>query len=1043
MDGLRVRPGRSAAPPDQGAPGGSRRAGAEPNLPILTVSKGPDRGKQIRVVPGQRYVIGSDPSAALVLSDPKVLDRHCSLTVENGRMSLVNLTASAGTFLGDKKIVQADLAPGSSFRIGDSLLTVRGEPTPPTSPPNAPPDRAAPRVPDPDPLVGRVVGGYHLKEVVGRGGMGTVYLATQLSLHRDVAVKVLATRYASDAAFRDLFINEARAAGQLVDPNVVQIYDAGTDGVLSYFSMEFMGHGSVEDLLAREGRIPWEQAILMLLDAAHGLDYADKKEIVHRDIKPDNLMINADGRVKIADLGLAKRGEGRAESEEAGIIGTPHFMAPEQALGKPVDHRADLYGLGATFFRMITGRTLFNGKSAKEIVLRHIKEPPPAASGLVDEVPGELDLVLGRLLAKEPDQRFAHAQELIKALEEICAHHGIKGAVIRRGVSKRVLVPLLVLLVAALGAAGYFIFLKQPDPAERLRREAAERAAQEERDRSERLERERVEGERLRRQLEAQSALQNIENAQLRLSPPIDDTYDDPREAAQREDAWRKMAEVYREFAATDAAQAFATADGKPLHETAAEVAGRIEERLAYLKATAEDRRKWLDERVALVRARGKTVGEEAAALVAERRYAAAVQRLRAPAEGKPEREDPFQEILKSEWVSPDGKERVPAERRKAITDEVEKARKAFLEQLRRLPAAAAADFEATSKRADELRRRDDAGMVEAVALLRDVEERFVERDATAPKEVADLVAKAASLRAEIEGERARELERRTAEDREKFRRLRLRIQTLNPLAQLNHVMDARFGKALEEIDQARRAALTDEFRAQCDSWSARVRWMEWLFLQFRAALLATLDRRQENAFSTLDVELDLPPGPEREEGEKVPGAFFAWPKEAEGPYEDFAFRRRFRTSTEVYRFGDFPMDWVYAQVFLVERRPRWSDVTPELEFALGVFCHETCQYEAARRHFDALLDHATYGPAARALAESCDREGRLLAAYVEYLRARAEVRPSAELQRLRGELARLAERHPDALLLMDILPADEPYKGTVPPAAPVPPPPE
>ncbi|MGQ0612700.1 MAG: protein kinase domain-containing protein [Planctomycetaceae bacterium] len=1014
-------------------------------MPILTVSRGPDRGKQIRVVPGQSYVIGSDPSASLVLSDPKVLDKHCTLAVENGRVSLVNLTASAGTFMGDKKIDKADLAPGGTFRVGDTLLTLKGETTPPTSPPNAPKAPASTENEVPDALVGKIVGGYHLREVVGRGGMGTVYRATQLSLNRDVAVKILAAKYSSDAAFRDLFINEARAAGQLIHPNVVQVFDAGTEGAITYFSMEFMAFGSVEEVLAREGKIPWERAILMLLDAAHGLDFADKKQIVHRDIKPDNLMMNEDGRVKIADLGLAKRGEGRPGAEETGIIGTPHFMAPEQALGKSVDHRADLYSLGATFFRMITGRTLFNGKTAKEIVLRHIKEPPPAASELADGIPGALDLVLARLLAKDPDQRTAHAQDLIKALEEICAHHGIKGAVIRRGVPKRVLIPILALLVAALGAAGYFLFIKQPDPAERLRREEAERKAQEARLDAERTERGRIEAERLRRQGEARIAFGKLELAQAKITPGIDDTYDDPLEAAQREAAWREIAAAYREFAESPPAREFSTEEtdrttAAPLHEKASEQAQRIEDRLAYLKATAEGRRKWIEGRVALIRSRAKEVEEATARLVSERRYGAAIHKMRGPAEGKPEAEDPFLEILKSEWVSPDGKERLPAERRKAITDEVEKARKAFAEQAKRLLPAAAKDWEATSKRADELRRRDEAGVQEAIQLLQGVEERFPAPDAPPIREITELVAKATSLRAELEAERARELERRLAEDREKFRRLRARIQTLSPVAQFNYVMDARFSKALEEIEQARRAALTEEYRAQYEAWQGRVRWMAWLFLRFRAGLQASLDRKQEGAFSTLDLVLDLPAGPERETPEKVPGAFYAWPKEPEGPFEDFAFRRKFRSNTEIYRLGEFPMDWVYTQVFLVDGKPRWSEVGPELEFALAVFCHETCQFAAAQHHFEALAGDATYGAAASQLAESCAREGKLLAEYVDYLRARTEERTSAEMQRMRGELAKLAERHPLSLLILDILPTDEPHKGTLPAPARLPP---
>ncbi|MCZ6786639.1 MAG: serine/threonine-protein kinase, partial [Planctomycetota bacterium] len=334
---------------------------------ICTVSRGPDRGKRLRLVSGKTFVVGSGDDADLVLTDPKVLHPHCTLELKGDRILLTDKTASAGTYVDDKKIAKALLGAKNSFRIGDSLIALTLAP------------KSAPAPMD-DPLVGKIVGGYAVKDVVGRGGMGTVYHATQLSLRRGVALKVLASKLAKDTAFRDLFINEARAAAQLVHPNVVQVYDGGTEGDLTYFSMEFMGAGTVEDLLQRDGKIPWKKAILQVLEAAHGLEYAEKKHIVHRDIKPDNLMINDDGRVKIADLGLAKRGE--SDGDE-GIIGTPHFIPPEQALGKDVDTRADIYSLGATFFRMITGKTVFDGKTAKEIVLKHIKEPAPAASSVV------------------------------------------------------------------------------------------------------------------------------------------------------------------------------------------------------------------------------------------------------------------------------------------------------------------------------------------------------------------------------------------------------------------------------------------------------------------------------------------------------------------------------------------------------------------------------------------------------------------------------------------------------------------------------------
>ncbi|MFQ5844214.1 MAG: serine/threonine-protein kinase, partial [Planctomycetota bacterium] len=207
---------------------------------VLSIQTGPDRGKEVRLDPGRTYTVGSDDGADIVLSDPRVLGRHCSVSFEDGRVLLTDLTANAGTFVGKKRIRKGRLAPGTPFRVGDSVLVVKAAPRPAPSA-DGPPDRPRRKKVSLDsPLLGRIIGGYKVNEVVGRGGMGTVFRATQLSLHRDVAVKVLAAKYEEDEAFVDQFVNEARAAAQLIDPNVVQVYDAGREGTLSWFSMEFM-----------------------------------------------------------------------------------------------------------------------------------------------------------------------------------------------------------------------------------------------------------------------------------------------------------------------------------------------------------------------------------------------------------------------------------------------------------------------------------------------------------------------------------------------------------------------------------------------------------------------------------------------------------------------------------------------------------------------------------------------------------------------------------------------------------------------------------
>ena len=194
--------------------------------------------------------------------------------------------------------------------------------------------------------------------------MGTVYRATQNSLHRTVALKVLSPQLAHDPEFVELFLKEARAAAQLHHPNVVTIFDVGSAGNTHYFSMEVFDGGSVEQWLRREKRLPVDRALTMTRDAAKALEFAESKHILHRDVKPDDLMVTAQGVVKLADLGIAaRRGE-----ETTGRFGTPHFVAPECIKGASADHRSDLYSLGATLFRMLTGRTPFQGANVGEIL---------------------------------------------------------------------------------------------------------------------------------------------------------------------------------------------------------------------------------------------------------------------------------------------------------------------------------------------------------------------------------------------------------------------------------------------------------------------------------------------------------------------------------------------------------------------------------------------------------------------------------------------------------------------------------------------------
>jgi tRNA A-37 threonylcarbamoyl transferase component Bud32 len=257
------------------------------------------------------------------------------------------------------------------------------------------------------------IAGYRILGELGKGGMGTVYRAEQTSLNRDVALKVLSRERTKDPAFVAKFVAEARAAAKLQHPNVVQVFDVDNDGETYFISMEVMHDGSLESWLKRHGTMPVDRALAVVADAARGLAYAESLDIVHRDIKPDNLMLDQHGAVKIADLGLAST----VEETEDKAIGTPHFMAPEQVLKKELDHRTDLYALGCTFYRLVTGKTPFRGQTVKDILRAQVKDDAEPANKANPEVPGEIAAIIAKLMAKEPAQRYQTANALLEEIE--------------------------------------------------------------------------------------------------------------------------------------------------------------------------------------------------------------------------------------------------------------------------------------------------------------------------------------------------------------------------------------------------------------------------------------------------------------------------------------------------------------------------------------------------------------------------------------------------------------------------------------------------
>jgi serine/threonine-protein kinase len=260
--------------------------------------------------------------------------------------------------------------------------------------------------------VDRRIGGYELIEKIGSGTMGTVYRAMQLSLDRVVAIKVLSPHLAHKKDFADRFLREARAVAKLNHPNVISGIDVGEVGGVRYFVMEYASGVTVGQLLERGGAMDETRVARIAMQIARALDHAHEKGLVHRDVKPDNILLTKDGVAKLCDLGLAK------DRPEAGVsMGTPHYVSPEQAKGdRDVDIRADLYSFGATLYHMLSGRTPFSG-SAKVVMVKHLSEEPPALREVEPDVSETMAAIVHTLLRKDPKDRFDTPAHLIEALE--------------------------------------------------------------------------------------------------------------------------------------------------------------------------------------------------------------------------------------------------------------------------------------------------------------------------------------------------------------------------------------------------------------------------------------------------------------------------------------------------------------------------------------------------------------------------------------------------------------------------------------------------
>jgi Protein kinase domain len=267
-------------------------------------------------------------------------------------------------------------------------------------------------------LVGRMLGKTLITDLLGHGGMATVYKGYQQEIDRYVAVKVLPPHPGQDVGFVDRFKLEARTIARLQHPHILPVYDYGNEDDILYLVMAFVPGGSLAELIA-QGPLPLERVSRVLREIAPALDYAHRQSVIHRDIKPGNILLDKEGNALLADFGIVKLLEGGSGmTSTGGVVGTPAYMAPEQANGQPVDGRTDIYALGVVVFEMLSGNQPFSAETPVQLLLKHLTEPAPSIRDRVAGIPHSIDAVIHRALAKDPSARYQSATDFANDFNE-------------------------------------------------------------------------------------------------------------------------------------------------------------------------------------------------------------------------------------------------------------------------------------------------------------------------------------------------------------------------------------------------------------------------------------------------------------------------------------------------------------------------------------------------------------------------------------------------------------------------------------------------
>jgi serine/threonine-protein kinase len=259
---------------------------------------------------------------------------------------------------------------------------------------------------------------YQIEDTLGKGGMAVVYKAHDLTLDRDVAIKVLLQKYSTDPAFREHFQQEAKAAANLSHPNIVTVHDFGYDSERLFIIMEFVPGSDIKQLKAKKGRFSLDETLSLMEQACAGVGYAHRASLVHCDIKPQNLLVTPDQMLKIVDFGIARALATINPGEKADIVwGSPSYFSPEQASGLAPSPASDVYSLGVIMYEMLTGELPFSAPTPTELARKHRQDLPPSPRDLNPDIPQEIEQILLKTLSKEPAARYRTADQLGRVLK--------------------------------------------------------------------------------------------------------------------------------------------------------------------------------------------------------------------------------------------------------------------------------------------------------------------------------------------------------------------------------------------------------------------------------------------------------------------------------------------------------------------------------------------------------------------------------------------------------------------------------------------------